>query len=194
MARYLFWSFWQCLCVCVMVCVSVCVCALLCVFMWFEGERYLFVCSSDRCRFWPEHFSLLLQRIIACPKTVSFSRKSNKSQVLIIARIRKQKKGNERKETRQTKAAEQQQICYSYMYFEQESLIHSLLIPPPHPFTYQITHLTVSAAACVNIFVHIPRVLPCVPASPYWVKFNWLIVRVFAELIYLTIDCAMRNN
>lgn len=93
-----------------MVCVTVCVCALLCVFMWFEGGgRYLFVCSSDRCPFWPEHFSLLLQRIIACPKTVSFSRKSNKSQVLIITRIREQKKGNDRKKTRQPKAAEQQQ-------------------------------------------------------------------------------------
>lgn len=156
MARYLFWSFCQCLCECV----CVCVCALLCVFIRFEGERYLFVCSSDRCPFWPEHFSQLLQRIIACPKTVSFPRKSNKSQVLIIARIREQKrrkKGNARKETRQAKAAEQQQIYYSYM---STSLLYSPLLRLPDN--------TPDCKRCLlcKYFVHIPRV----PAYPYWTE------------------------
>lgn len=133
----------------------VCVCALLCVFMWFEGERYLFVCSSDRCPFWPEHFSQLLQRIIACPKTVSFPRKSNKSQVLIIARIREQKRKEKGKRKKGDKAT--QQIYYSYM---STSLLYSPLLRLPDN--------TPGCKRCLlcRYFVHIPRV----PAYPYWTE------------------------
>lgn len=104
----------------------VCVCALLCVFMWFEGERYLFVCSSDRCPFWPEHFSQLLQRIIACPKTVSFPRKSNKSQVLIIARIREQKRKEKGKRKKGDKASQGRRAAPNILLvYEHKSLIQS---------------------------------------------------------------------
>lgn len=172
-----------------MVCLYVCVCALLCVFMWFEGERYLFVCSSDRCPFWPEHFSQLLQRIIACPKTVSFPRKSNKSQVLIIARIREQKRKEKGKRKKGDKASQGRRAAPNILLvYEHKSLIQT--VPPRPPITYQITHLTVSAACCADtlyIFLVSRR-------THIGLKFNWLIVRVFAELIYLTIDCAMRNN